>query len=128
MSSVSDLYSKMIDLFQDESKWTQKYYHRDSKGEMCGWQDPDLQSYCALGALHALAAEDNNLVHMAQCCLQRVSEHMFNEVIQGVNDNKGLPDVLKALNYAKELWSEQDPKPEHLSMTIPELLAARKTK
>ncbi len=121
---LSELYAKALDLFQDRTRFTQGYYQRDKDGKECFWREG--YSFCALGSLVYFG---NGFSHHAQCCLQRVSEHLYGEVIQVVNDGEGgYEKVIKALEFAKELWTGYDPTEEELGMPVPKLLEKRQAK
>jgi hypothetical protein len=119
---IAQIYEEAINLFQDKNRWAQGYYQLDKAGNKCGWAVG--YSFCAIGALSHFSEGDN---HKALCCLQRVSEHLYGEHIQVVNDcsDDAYNKVLEALKFAIELWKEQDPTEEELGMSVTNLLEKR---
>lgn len=123
--SIADLYRQMLDLYQDESKFAQGYYTRNAKGDIC--TADEAVSFCALGALWHVANLNGCLTHEAQCCLQRVSEHLYEGVyIQIVNDElNGLEKVRAALRFAIELWDGREPEENDHTLSVKEILRKR---
>lgn len=121
---IGEVYSKALNLLQDQERWTQGDYTHDKYGNPCPWREG--YSFCALGAVLFFA---DGFSHRATCCLQRVSNHLYGEHIQCINDKD--PDahkkVLKALEFARDLWKDQEPTEEELSMPVPTLLEKRLT-
>lgn len=123
---VSEIYSKVINLFQDQSRWTQGYYHRDKAGKECTWREG--HSFCVLGGLgHFTWPYDLNS-NEAQCCLQRVAEHLFGNKemgsasIQTINDQPdGYKKVMHALKFTKDLWEGKEPTSDELAMPVESL-------
>lgn len=124
--SIADIYRQILKLYEDEAKFSQGYYTRDEDGKVCTVDK--AVSFCALGALWHVAELNNCLSREAQCCLQRVSEHLYEGVyIQIVNDElNGLEKVRAALRFAIELWDGRDPTEAELSMSVEEILRNRK--
>lgn len=122
---IADIYRQALNLFQDKDRWAQHYYNYDKDGNKCNWAEG--YSFCAIGALCYFG---NGHMHKALCCLQRVSEYLYNnESIQFVNDNPdGYNNVIKALQVAAELWNGIEPTDDELSMSIPTLLEVRSGK
>ena len=123
---IAEIYGKTLKLFQDRSRWAQGYYNFYENGERCArWNEG--HSFCVLGAnlFHA-----EGFSHRSQCCLQRVSEHLYGEVIQEVNDapdaDGAYKKVMFALQFAKELWEGREPSDEELGMPVVDLLNKRK--
>lgn len=119
---IAQVYEEALDLFQDKNRWAQGYYQLDKDGNKCGWADG--HSFCAIGALSHFSDGDN---HKALCCLQRVSEHLYDNHIQVVNDHfdDAHSKVLAALKFAIELWTGHDPTEEELGMSVTDLLEKR---
>jgi len=118
---ITQIYSKSWELFQDESRFAKGYYQFAKDGSKCGWKEG--YSFCALGAVLFFS---DGFSHRAQCALQRVSEHLFGEVIQAVNDGiEGYENVLSALEFAAHLWKDRDPSDEELSMSVKQILERR---
>lgn len=124
---IAEIYQEAWNLFQDKTKWAQGFYHFDSDNNKCGIDS--AYSYCALGVLYIV--NRNESAHNAQCCLQRVSQYLYDgRNIQHVNDDVDDPNaydkVLDALKFAAELWEGVEPTEEELGMPVPELLEKRK--
>lgn len=118
---AAQTYSEILELFKDKSRFAQGYYQFAKDGSKCPWKEG--YSFCALGALCFFT---DGLSHKAQCLLQRVSEHLYGDSIQMVNDRPdGYEQVIKALEFARDLWQGREPTEEELGMKIPELLAKR---
>lgn len=119
---VAEIYSKALALFQDKERWAKGYYNYDKEGNRCNWADG--HSFCALGALVFFGGGHS---HEAQCCLQRISEHLYGECIQLINDNdpQGYEKVIKALELGIELWKGREPVEEELRASVPQLLQVR---
>jgi hypothetical protein len=119
---IAQIYEEASNLFQDKSRWAQGYYQRDKDGNECGWAKG--YSFCAIGALSHFSDGDS---HKALCCLQRVSEHLYGEHIQVINDssNDAHHKVLVALKFAIELWTGREPTEEELGMSVKDLLEKR---
>lgn len=119
---VAEVFTKAYNLFQDRNRWAKDYYQYDKDGNKCPWAQG--YSFCALGALVFFG---NGHSHDPTCLLQRVSEHLYGEHMQMVNDNHpdGYEKVLRAYEFAIELWTGREPTEEELGMKIPELLAKR---
>lgn len=120
---VAEVYAKAYTLFQDKERWAQGYYNKDKDGKNCPWREGF--SFCALGALCFFG---NGHSHAAQCCLQRISEHLYGKHIQEVNDNdpEGYEKVLKALEFGMELWKDRQPIEEELSASVTQVIEVRK--
>lgn len=120
--SVAETYSQVLNFFQDRSRFAQGYYQYDKDGKPCGWKEG--YSYCALGALCYFT---DGSQHVAVCLLQRVSEYLYDVHIQEVNDGEGgYEKVLKALEFAKELWSGHEVTDlNELGWSVPKLLESR---
>jgi hypothetical protein len=69
---VAQVYAQIIDLYQDRSRFAQGYYQYDKNGNKSSIVDG--YSFCALGAVQHF---NDHLQGMAVCCLQRVSEHLY---------------------------------------------------
>lgn len=119
---VAVIYQRAYDLFQDKSRWAQGYYNFDREGKTCPWAEG--YSFCALGAMVYFG---NGISHAARCCLQRISEHLYGESIQKVNDE--FPDayekVLAALKFGIAFWSEREPTTEELGMSVSQIMEKR---
>lgn len=121
--SIAQVYDEALNLFKDKKRFAQGHYHYDEDGNVCGWAKG--YSFCALGALSHFT---DGYSHKAQCCLQRVSEYLFEgKIIQEVNDGEGgYEKVLAALSFAKLLWEGQEPTEQDLGTSVPDLLERRK--
>lgn len=118
---AAQTYSQVLEFFQDKSRFGQGYYNFTKEGEKCGWREG--YSFCTIGALCHFT---DGMSHKTLCCLQRVSEHLYGCYIQTVNDSEGgYEKVLKALEFAKELWTGYEPTEEELGMSVPKLLEKR---
>lgn len=118
---IAEVYAKTMDLFQDKSRWIQGYYQVDKNGNRCPWREG--YAFDVLGALLFLSG---GFSHRSQCCLQRISEHLYDEVIQAVNDGPdGYEKIMFALQLAKELWTGYEPTDEELGMPVMKLLTKR---
>jgi hypothetical protein len=122
VSSVANVFEKSYLLFQDKSRWAKGYYNYDRDGNRCPWAEG--YSFCALGSLVFFGDGDS---HAAQCCLQRVSEHLYGDCIQRINDDdpEGYEKVLKALEFGMELWKDRQPLSEELGASVEQVLAVR---
>lgn len=81
----------------------------------------------AFDVLGALLYFSDGFSYRAQCCLQRVSEHLYDgEAIQIINDGPdGYEKVMFALQLAQELWTGYEPTAEELSMPLMKLIGNR---
>lgn len=130
MKTVSEVYSQILNLYKDPTRFTTGHYQRDKDGVPCGWREG--YCFCALGAVCYFTNIDNDgdayltdasgqkyhLQHVAACLLQRVSESLYGTVIQDVNDNFGLEKVVDVLQYAQKLWEGHTPTAEDLSTPV----------
>lgn len=120
--TVEEIFISAWNFFQDKTRWAQGYYNFDKFGKKCGWAG--AHSFCALGAVSFFSEGDS---HKAQCCLQRISEHLYGKRIQDVNDND--PDaynkVLAALKFGTELWHGVEPTIDEVSASVSEILEKR---
>lgn len=118
---IADIYKKVLNLFQSEDRFAQQYFQYNKEGKKCPWRDG--YSFCALGALCFFGEGYSN---RSQCCLQRVSEHLYGEVIQAVNDSStGYERVKAALKFAIDLWEGYQPTDEELGRSVTDVLKAR---
>lgn len=119
---IAEVYSKALDLLQDKSRWIQGDYQADRNGKPCPWRE----GY-AFDVLGALIFFSDGHSHRAVCCLQRISECIYDgEYIQHVNDKPGgYEKIMFALQLAKELWTGYEPTEEELRMPVMRLLAKR---
>jgi hypothetical protein len=121
---VAQTYSEILEFFKDKNRFAQGYYTFNKDGLQCGISD--AYSYCTLGAIQKFTFDN---AFKAQCCLQRVSYYLYNDVIQSVNDSEGgYEKVIKALEFAKELWTGYEPTEVDLCLLVPELLEKRNGK
>ncbi len=90
---IAVVYSKALDLFKDRTRWARGYYQFGKDGNTCPWREG--YSFCALGA--ALFFSEG-FSHNSICCLQRVSEHLYGENIQHINDMEDADDAYKKSN------------------------------
>lgn len=121
---IVEVYAKAHALFQDKERWTQGYFNKDKEGNNCPWREGF--SFCALGALCFFG---NGHSHKAQCCLQRISEHLYGgRHIQQVNDEdpEGYEKVLKALEFGMEFWKDRQPVEEELGASVEQVMGVRK--
>lgn len=117
---ISEIFAKVINLFQDKSRFHQGYYQVDVDGKKCTWAVGHC--FCVLGAIGHFTWPFGFDSHPATCCLQRVSEHLFEgRIIQDINDNEGLEKVLEALEFARKLWEGREPTEEDLGRQVKEL-------
>lgn len=115
------VFAEVLDFFQDPSRFTQGYYYTDKNDHWCSIKD--AHCYCVIGAICAFT---NGHGYDAQCLLQRVSEHMYNAVIQNVNDRPGgYDEIIRALTFAKSLWLGFEHTQDDLTRSIPSLLVLR---
>jgi hypothetical protein len=120
---VAETYSRILEFFQDQDRFCTGYYQKDKDGNLCKWAEG--YSYCALGAICFFT--DGMGSHEPQCCLQRVSEYLYDKNIQEVNDGPdGYAKVLVALKFAIELWQGREPTKDELGMAVETLLEKRK--
>lgn len=119
---IAEVYSRVLDFFKDKSRFAQGYYQYDREGNKSPWREG--YSYCVLGACLVFS---EGFSHRAQCCLQRVSEHLYDgKTIQEVNDqDDGYDKVLKALEFARDLWLNHEPTDKDLGTSVKLLLEKR---
>jgi len=119
---VAEVFRKGLAHFQDQSRWARGYYQYDKDGNKCKWAEG--YSFCALGAL---VFYGNGHCHESMCCLQRVSEHLYGECMQKINDDDldGYNKVIKAYEFAIQLWDGREPTEEELGMPVATLLERR---
>lgn len=119
---IADIYRRALNLFQDRNRFHQGYFQVNQNGQRCPWREG--YAFCALGAMCYFG---EGFSHRAVCCLQRVSEHLYDDLsIQEVNDGEGgYEKVFAALEFAIQLWDGRQPTEEELGMPVPELLRRR---
>lgn len=123
---ISEVYAKVLDFYQDRSRFAKDYYQFNKEGDRCGWAVG--HSFCVLGALgHFLYPLDLS-TFPAQACLQRVAEHLYGDgtigsaFIQVINDGpQGYEKIMQALKFAKDLWEGLEPTTEQTAMPVKQL-------
>ena len=104
----SELLTKAKAVIADPKHWTQDVYAKDAKGQSTGPSTPDAVCWCSLGALHAVAHEENtyNTRFAATRYLARVSAECGYSDVSDFNDNSSHETVMRAWDKAIKLAKE----------------------
>ena len=104
----SELLIKAKAVIADPKHWTQGSYAKDAEGRNVG--PADAVCWCSLGALHAVAHEENtyNTRFAATRYLARVSADCGYDDISDFNDNSSHKVVMKAWDKAIKLAKEDE--------------------
>ncbi len=106
----SELLTKAKAVIADPRRWTQGWYAKDAEGQPVGSRKSYAVCWCSLGALHAVAHEENtyNTRSAAAWYLTRVSVEFGYIGISDFNDNSSHEAVMKAWDKAIKLAKEDE--------------------
>ena len=106
----SELLIKAQAVIADPRRWTQDVYAKDAEGQDSAPCGPDAVCWCSLGALHAVAHEENtyNTRFAATRYLARVSAECGYSDVSDFNDNSSHEIVMKAWDRAIKLAKEDE--------------------
>ena len=106
----SELLIKAKTVIADPKHWMQGWYAKNAEGKSVGPCNPDAVCWCSLGALHAVAHEENtyNTRLTAAGYLARVSAECGYSDVPDFNDNSSHETVMKAWDKAIKLAKEDE--------------------
>lgn len=95
-------------LISDESKWTQKAYARNKKGQVVGARNKEACSWCSLGALSVAAPMGSSAWIRASDYLDRAAARLSKKSVNvwEFNDSKrGHAKVMEMFSLARQFAS-----------------------
>ena len=106
----SELLIKAKAVIADPKHWTQGWYAKDAKGYSTGPAEPNAVCWCSVGALRAVAHEENTYSTRSAAAgyLARVSAECGYNDIPDFNDNSSHETVMKAWDKAIKLAKEDE--------------------
>ena len=106
----SELLIKAKAVIADPKHWTKGWYAHNAEGQDVGPAEPDAVCWCSLGALHAVAHEENtyNTRLTAAGYLDKVSAECGYTSTHSFNDNSSHETVMKAWDEAIKLAKEDE--------------------
>ena len=106
----SELLTKAKAVIADPKHWTQGRYAQDAEGQASAPCGPDAVCWCSLGALHAVAHEENtyNTRFAATRYLAKVADECGYSGIPDFNDNSSHETIMKAWDKAIKLAEEAE--------------------